>query len=117
MFVISNKEKNNWNSFQFFSQKAVYYSNPGALFREKFEGSYIWVETVGNSADAKIKNFPGLFRNQEINMMVFCNLGGVCTVDLRLKGEIAIRLPCCYDQFFFSRARRNNHTFCYKKTP
>ena len=47
------------------------------------------MRTVGNSADAKIKNFLGLFRNQGIIMMVFCSVGGICTVDLRLEGEIA----------------------------
>ena len=73
---------------------------------------------MGNSADAKIKNFPGLFRNQEINMMVFCNLGGVCTVDLRLEGEITIRSPCCYHQFFFfSGPPKQPYILLYKKAP
>ena len=52
-------------------------------------GYYIWLRTMGNSSDAKIKNFPGLFRNQGIIMMVFCSVGEICTVDLRLEGEIA----------------------------
>lgn len=34
------------------------------------------------SADAKMNNFPGLFRNQEINLMALCNLGGVCTMGI-----------------------------------
>jgi len=32
------------------------------------------------SADAKMNDFPGLFHNQEINLMALCNLGGVCTM-------------------------------------
>ena len=88
MFVNSNKTKKNWNSDQFFLQKVVYYSNPGVSLKEESERSYIWVNTVGNSADAKMKNFSRFFCNQGVNV-VFCNLGGVCTVDLRLEGEIA----------------------------
>ena len=88
MLVNSNKAKKNWNSDQFFLQKVVYYSNPGVSLKEESERSYIWVKTVGNSAYAKMKNFPGFFCNQGINV-VFCNLGGVCTADLRLEGEIA----------------------------
>ena len=46
------------------------------------------MKTVGNSADAIMKNFPGFLCNQGINV-VFCNLRGVCIVNLRLEGEIA----------------------------
>ena len=79
LFVILNKEKKDWNSHQLFSTRLYIIPN-GVLSGKEFERSYIWVRTVSNSADAKMNNFPGLFRNQEINLMAFCNLGGVFTM-------------------------------------